>query len=229
MAFDLDSRRFVREFLPPMAGKHALTLGRLTDCTTPMTLKEFQQKGRGFAEHELGCASVESVDVSDFEGATYIADLGLPVTIPKQFDLIWDPGTIEHVFDIAQCLRNVSALLKPGGYFVTQQNLNLIGHGFYSIAPEALYKWAKCSGYDSIRCFVYRQRVDTAWREIAFKDSERVEFFLLTPARYFFVCRRPLAHAPQWTQPKQAYGPHMPLWRFWLWHTGIWRHKRVKQ
>jgi hypothetical protein len=52
MAFDLDSRRFVRNYLPPLAGKTALTLGRMTDCTGKANFTN-----RGFAESELAGAT----------------------------------------------------------------------------------------------------------------------------------------------------------------------------
>jgi SAM-dependent methyltransferase len=219
MAFDLDSRRFVQRYLPKLDGKTVLTLGRLTDCTG-----EPDYAKRGFAEREMPGATVESVDCSPHENATHVHDLNLPFNLGRQYDLIWDCGTLEHVFDFPQAMRTVTQHLAPGGYFVAQQNLNLIGHGFYSIAPEAFYKWARTNGYESIRCFVYRQRIFRAWREIHFTDDRRVEFFLFTPARYFFICQRPGQRA---SIPQQA-GPSLtPPWKFWLWETSLNRHAKV--
>jgi SAM-dependent methyltransferase len=221
MAFDLDSRRFVRNYLPPLAGKTALTLGRMTDCTGKVNFTN-----RGFAESELAGATVESLDVSSAESPTHVHDLNLPCDLGRQYDLIWDCGTLEHVYDFPQAMRTVTQHLAPGGYFVAQQNLNLIGHGFYSIAPETFYKWARVNGYESIRCFVYRQRIFRGWREIHFTDDKRVEFFLFTPARYFFMCQRPGQRS---SIPQQA-GPSLtPPWKFWLWETSLSRHGRLQK
>src|SRR4051794_11747405 len=44
--------------------------------------------------------NVESLDLSDFEGATHIFDLntqGVPTVLRERFDVVYNGGTIEHV------------------------------------------------------------------------------------------------------------------------------------
>ncbi len=71
----------------------------------------------GFCETYLktiGWPKLESLDFSAIEGAEYVHDLSDPVgdDLKDRFELIYDGGTTEHVFDIAQSFRNVDAMLK---------------------------------------------------------------------------------------------------------------------
>jgi hypothetical protein len=95
-------------------------LGRLGITATPDDL--FQEDG--FCETYLktiGWPKLESLDFSAIEGAEYVHDLSDPVgnDLKNRFELIYDGGTTEHVFDIAQSFRNVDAMLKEGGIFVS--------------------------------------------------------------------------------------------------------------
>ena len=96
----------------------------------------------GFCEaylSKIGWPKMESLDFSDIEGAEYIHDLSYPINenLEQRFDLIYDGGTTEHVFDIASAFRNVDAMLKDGGIFVSCVGADgWFGHGFYQIGPD---------------------------------------------------------------------------------------------
>jgi len=70
--------------------------------------------------HRLGAATVDSLDYSAYEGAALIHDMNLPWpsgSPPRQYDLVHDGGTLEHVFHLPQALSNAMSLVKPGGLF----------------------------------------------------------------------------------------------------------------
>lgn len=100
----------------------------------------------------LGFSKVDSLDVSDFEGASVILDLSKPVDPKKapKFDVVYDGGTTEHVFDLPTAWRNIDAMLKPGGVLIGHSPCNnWINHGFYQITPEAVYGfWQAAMGYE---------------------------------------------------------------------------------
>ena len=57
----------------------------------------------GFAEtafKSLGATHVYALDASDFEEAQFVHDLNqpLPENLKQRFDLVYDGGTLEHVF-----------------------------------------------------------------------------------------------------------------------------------
>jgi SAM-dependent methyltransferase len=91
----------------------------------------------------LGAAHVESLDASTYEGATRVHDLNQPVPAAwhEQFDLVFDGGTLEHVFNFTTALRNCMQMVRPHGRFVsvTMPN-NWCGHGFYQFSPELFYR-----------------------------------------------------------------------------------------
>jgi hypothetical protein len=91
----------------------------------------------------LGAVSVDSMDYSDYEGATIVHDLNDPIReeLRGQFDLVIDGGTIEHCFDLRTVLSNYMELPRIGGSIVihTEAN-NSMGHGFYQLSPELLYR-----------------------------------------------------------------------------------------
>jgi len=91
----------------------------------------------------LGAASVDSIDASAYQQATIVHDLNrpLPPELSQRFDVVFDGGTLEHVFDIGAALRNCMELVRPGGRFVSATIANnWCGHGFYQFSPELFYR-----------------------------------------------------------------------------------------
>jgi hypothetical protein len=91
----------------------------------------------------LGAKQVSSIDVSDYEQPTQIHDFNqpLPASLMKQFSVVFDGGTIEHVFNIPQAFKNCMEMVRIGGHFI-QANManNFMGHGFWQFCPELIYR-----------------------------------------------------------------------------------------
>ncbi|MFN5325134.1 MAG: hypothetical protein ACK5C5_09470 [Bacteroidota bacterium] len=91
----------------------------------------------------LGANSIDSIDYSDYEGATIIADLNKPNPsgLNQRFTCILDGGTIEHIFNFPVAIKTCMDAIKVGGFFlgVTPAN-NQMGHGFYQFSPELIYR-----------------------------------------------------------------------------------------
>jgi hypothetical protein len=100
----------------------------------------------GYAEpllRVLGANRIESIDYSDYEGATILQDLNLPVRndLRGAFSCVFDAGTIEHVFHFPQAIKNCMQMVARGGSFLTVTNANnFMGHGFYQFSPELFYR-----------------------------------------------------------------------------------------
>ena len=99
-----------------------------------------------FAEeflHFLGAKELQSVDISDFEGATLLHDLNQPFEARHQaaFSFVLDAGTLEHIFHYPQALRHCLELVEVGGHFLTiTPTNNQMGHGFYQFSPELFFR-----------------------------------------------------------------------------------------
>lgn len=91
----------------------------------------------------LGYREIESMDFSGYEGCSLVHDLNQPV--PEdwhgRYDVVFDGGTIEHVFHFPNAIANAMRMVRPGGFFVscTPSN-NYNGHGFYQFSPELFFR-----------------------------------------------------------------------------------------
>jgi len=91
----------------------------------------------------LGATSVKAMDISAFEGASVLHDLNQPIPADweNRHDLVFDGGSLEHIFHFPNAISNYMRLVKPGGTLMifTVAN-NFCGHGFYQFSPEVFYR-----------------------------------------------------------------------------------------
>lgn len=91
----------------------------------------------------LGATSIDSMDAASYEDATIIHDLNvpLPAELKNRFSMVFDGGTIEHVFNFPIAMKNSMELVRVGGHLIqiTTAN-NHMGHGFYQFSPEVFYR-----------------------------------------------------------------------------------------
>jgi SAM-dependent methyltransferase len=106
----------------------------------------------------LGFKSYDSMDATDYESATIVHDLNMPVAASLQgrFDLVWDGGTLEHVFNFPTAMANALQMVKVGGHFVSVLPANnQCGHGFYQFSPELFFRiFSPENGYELIRIYM---------------------------------------------------------------------------
>jgi hypothetical protein len=146
----------------------------------------------------LGAEEVVAMDFSAYEGAQLIHDLNEPVPAHwhRQFDTVFDGGTLEHVFNFPNAIKNCMEMVKPDGRFisVTIPN-NWCGHGFYQFSPELFYRiFVPANGFSVVEMYV----AEVEGRTYAVKDPalmrRRVELcnsrpvYLLVHARRDAVC-----------------------------------------
>jgi len=124
-----------------------LSIGRLNNLIKKDEFKKLKLDfSDDFFADRLLCnnfeiTSLNALDYSSFEDADIIQDLNKPiVNIEKKFDTILDFGTSEHVFDVSQCLKNISNLCKKGGTIIhCLPANNNCGHGFWQFSPELFF------------------------------------------------------------------------------------------
>jgi hypothetical protein len=153
-------------------GDRICTLGRLTlfgtDAELARVLKEYakppftrpKDRATYFAEDiliPLGF-KVDSVDNSNYEGANIVHDLNHPIpqSMLGQYDLVFDGGTLEHIFDFPVAIRSAMQLIKVGGHIMlhTPAN-NQCGHGFYQFSPELFFSlFSPINGFEIVRIYI---------------------------------------------------------------------------
>jgi hypothetical protein len=158
--------------------------------------------------HSLGATEVRSLDAAAYEGADLIHDLNQPV--PPDWretrDVVFDGGSLEHVFQFPTALLNCLKLVKPGGRFIayTPAN-NYFGHGFYQFSPELWWRALDQAAGFAIEMLV---AVEFGWRVRMFEISDPAKVggrvSLLNRAHVLlFVCARKTGPTPE------SFGPVM--------------------
>lgn len=155
-----------------MNGKSLLMLGKQNVCIDPVNIFLLADRlGLELKEDEihadtvgnikaeaffrsLGIGEIHVMDISDYEGADIIHDLNEIITredLFERFDYIVDGGTLEHVFNLASAMKNITRMLKiQGKIFHYLPASSWINHGFYSISPCLLNDFYRCNGFEVI-------------------------------------------------------------------------------
>ena len=144
----------------------------------------------------LGSTSVSAMDVSDFEGASFVHDLNQPIggELRERFDLVYDGGTLEHVFNFPQALKNCMEMVRQDGHlFLHTGTNNWCGHGFYQFSPELFFRTLHPdNGFEVTRMILHAVGPYGRWYEV--KDPEsirsRVELITFCPVHLLVQARR---------------------------------------
>jgi len=91
----------------------------------------------------LGSEQTDSLDFSDYEGASIIHDLNKPLAEEHhgKYSMVLDGGTLEHVFNFPVAIQSCINALAVGGHFIGITPINnQMGHGFYQYSPELYYR-----------------------------------------------------------------------------------------
>lgn len=149
--------------------KKTVTIGRMGLFINKYLLKKLISASKElgdeiFADQLLkdyfGATVVESIDKSDYEGATIIHDMNLPIPdeLREKYDTVFEGGTLEHIYNMPQALENTSSLCKPGGQIIhILPANNVCGHGFWQVSPELFYSlYSDKNGYRDTEVYLAR-------------------------------------------------------------------------
>jgi len=102
----------------------------------------------------LGFTATESVDLDRAGGATHLFDLNLPETptaLVGNFDLVFNGGTLEHVFHLPNALANISRMLCADGVALHVLPChNWVDHGFYQFSPCLMFDYYRAAGFECL-------------------------------------------------------------------------------
>lgn len=156
-----------------MPMRSVLTLGRQDSVLTAdwlarlkrlygVSVEDLDRLAEPYAEAyflRLGAERVDSLDFSDYQGCTICRDLNEPASgnPPVQtYDLVYDGGTLEHVFHFPNAIATCMSLVKVGGHFMASLPADQwLGHGFYQFSPELFFRvLSPENGFRVIRIFL---------------------------------------------------------------------------
>ena len=179
----------------------SVTLRRELGVTAP--LNDYMY-GESFILH-LGATAVSSLDYSDFEGATFTADLNGKIDLGRQFDTVVDFGTSEHVFDVAAAFRNAVSFCKPGGMILHAVPSNsCCGHGFYQFAPELFFSlYSEANGFHGTIVYVADLMEEKHWW-LASPPKAGQRLMVNSPSSSYILCRSKKARETSMLKVQQS-------------------------
>lgn len=96
---------------------------------------------------ELLGSELTCIDVVAHRGCEKVIDLNEPQALGK-YDLVIDPGTIEHCFNIGMAVMNAASAVKPGGRIYHSPPMFMMNHGFYNVCPTMLWDFYTQNGWN---------------------------------------------------------------------------------
>ena len=106
----------------------------------------------------LGFESCDSLDFDNSEEATISYDLNqsnLPKELKEKYDIIFNFGTMEHIFHLPNFFQNTFNMLNTGGIIFHSSPLNnMADHGFYQISPTLFYDYYCANNYQILDCYI---------------------------------------------------------------------------
>ncbi|MBD5476941.1 MAG: hypothetical protein HDR17_13345 [Lachnospiraceae bacterium] len=134
----------------------------------------------------LGFKEVHALDVSGYEHADIIFDLNdkLPKELENRFDVVFDGGVIEHVFNITNAFLNICKMTKIGGYiFNLNPVYNYIHNTYWNISPEMFLDFYSVNKYKVLECslitFLTEDEEKRAWKDRPVEWSQDVRLMAL--------------------------------------------------
>lgn len=90
------------------------------------------------------------VDIYKHRNIEEIIDLNIPINekLRNKFDILIDPGTSEHIFNIGQSFLNIKQALTIKGAAIICAPISKYNHGFWNINPTAYYDFFRSNGFE---------------------------------------------------------------------------------
>jgi SAM-dependent methyltransferase len=164
--------------------------------------------------HELGATELDSLDASAYEGATIVHDLNTPFSSEKLYTVVFDGGSLEHIFDFPRALANCLNVVEVGGHFLAAMPANnQLGHGFYQFSPELLWRCLSPDNGFRVEAMFLLERRGLSVRWYQALDPAivgRAQLRTRHPVELYVISRRESTIEPLRATPQQS--DYLTLW-----------------
>lgn len=115
-------------------------------------------------------SNVWGMDGSGYEKPEIVHDLNVPVgkELEGAFDVVFDGGTVEHVFSVKDAFFNVARMVKVGGLAVHHGPVDWPDHGFVNFNPTLLRDFYLANGFEE---------VDLRFTAVGLADDREYRFY----------------------------------------------------
>lgn len=184
------------------------------DCHAEDFLRENQYGEKFFSL--LGAQQIDSLDYSSYEDATILHDMNAPIPddLHQRFSVVYDGGTLEHIFNVPRALKNCMQMVQVGGHFM-QVNVanNFMGHGFWQFSPELLFRvFSPANGFEIQTVLLHEVVPRGAWYAVTdpAQIHQRVELCNHSPTYICTIAKRVSDLEIFSAHPLQS--DYFPLW-----------------
>ena len=174
MAFQIGTVDFiVKELLPRLKNRgRVVSLARQRITCPPEDLKKYLDTagfktdsldyapGQTLTTRELfpalGFRHYDDIDFTPDEACTIVHDLNRPIpeSLRHRYDLVFEMGTMEHIFDVRMTFDNIIRLVKIGGTVFHLAPLTFLNHGFYNFSFTIFYDVYRNNGFKNLTFFL---------------------------------------------------------------------------
>lgn len=109
----------------------------------------------------------DSLDTTKYEGCTIAHDMNIPIKSNKKFDLVFDFGSMEHIFNTAQVMDNIIEMCNHKGIIIHVVPSNqMSGHGFHQFSPELFFNvYSEERGFLETSVFLVESSKPAIWHK----------------------------------------------------------------
>jgi hypothetical protein len=120
-----------------------------------------------------------SFDINKLEGASEIKDFDNPINYKEKFDIFFDGGSLQHIFNIPQALKNIIKMTKLNGTIIHTVTFDgFQGFGLYQLSPEIfLNLYNKNNGFKNTKIYLTENLNNKFWYKINKKTKNNFNNF----------------------------------------------------
>jgi hypothetical protein len=126
-------------------------------------------------------ASVDVMDVSEYEGANIIHDLQKPIgrEYYNQYDFIYNGSCLDNIFDPVQSNKNISLMLKDGGRVLHYESGTAFFGSYLMFSPDWFFDYYAINNF--FDCKVYLCTWEDSFHDNFWSIYQYQPFHNLTP------------------------------------------------
>ena len=136
------------------------------------------------------------VDIAAVRDNEILQDLNMPLRpeLVGRFDIVIDPGTLEHCFNVGQGIQNMLSMAKIGGFVF---HINPHGnHGFYNFCPTFYFDFYNDNGHELVSKIVAEHGTPFDYRMTELPLVGRYRLDTVPPESTILVVVRKLHDTP---------------------------------
>lgn len=140
----------------------------------------------------LGAENVQALDVSNYEGAEIVHDLGAPIPdeLAGKFDFVCDGSVFDNMFTPAIGLTNSSRLLAPGGRVIHFEHAsNGTNQAYLQFSPNWFFDYYVVNRYADCKCYLaFFTDLHGPWEFVYCVHTGKFEPSILSSPRLAMTC-----------------------------------------